>query len=1299
MGSRHTRHRPVSDEPAQSAGAGSARRRRGRNVVAALAGAALITGSTVGVAHADTAFATQQSGTYAGLPLFDGVPAHLDEYLDTLMTYAGLEAAVNWTNGRRGDFTIPTGPNAGHVVPGAPQWGEGVQGISTDFPAITSQGQTWNTDLVQSIGGVVGDEKLYTQSWSSSLSAYNATLAAAMQDLRPNPLSGRIDESYGEDEELASDFITAFATGASGVTDPNNEDGFWSKAVVVAKHYTDYAAQWYRIPGSTDASQRALMEYWAQPPLDALGSGAISGMITSYGRTNGVPNAVSPLIQYAESKSPWGSVYTTPDNGAENRLHVDGAYSNGFDVRYTPTWGDATALMAVAGQGSIAATGGSADRNTELLRAIENGTYGITADDVYELAKLQVAPLVRVGLFNERDEQGVPKFYPWSDHSSASATALDYTNAAHQDVALRAAQEGIVLLKNDDGVLPLDRSDSLAVAGPLSDARFRTTYSTSTPSLADAGLTPKEGIETLSTGDVTSDSDGNVIRLKSVSAGKYLTLGNEASPSLAATQADGALAANFERFDWGQGAVGLRSIDNGKWLQYASNQVNVGQTFNLNGRNNGSGSRVPTMPYQIRPVDNGDGTVSFIVSSYSASFGGGFETTYYSAGRYLTVDPTTGQVGVSAVLGNADNARALLTDDAKFAVDTVAAAGSHAVVADKDYAIVVVGQPSRNSQGEGSDRSTLALGADQYELVNTVADAYPGRTIVVLSTSAPVLAEQIQNNDNVAAVVEAPDGGQYGFYALAQVLFGDYAPTGRLTQTWYSSMDALPTLTAHSIPQGPDATTTLAGLDPRFVVDMTNADPAEAKLTYKYSDADTTYDFGYGLSYSSFEYGDLNVEENDGHFTASVDVHNTGDVDTSEVVQVYASNGSTSYGTATPAKQLVGFEKVRIAAGATENVTVAFDSSALALWDVNANTDVVESGEYTFGVGASSSDVRDTASLQVVGSQLAGLDTRQPVNVFDHSFDSSNVYYREASKANTAHGLREDTLVGGYYAVGAREDGAWVALNDVDLSGLESIVLTLGSSNDEVSAVEVRVDSPTGRVLSRHEISATGSDQYVIGATVSTSGDIPVRELAYAEVPAAVTGEIGGVHDLYLVFSGVGAQVRDIQTVRADQPIVQPELTLNPLQGKAGDQIVVTGTGFTEGAEVTLSFGAAASSSSTARASAAAIAADSIIGRGVADSDGMVQVGVTVPDVGAGEYVVTASVDDDVLASASFTVLASPDDSGSGGVDTGTGTDPEGGSLAVTGGQIAAGALIAAGILLAAGTVILAIRRRRAAHI
>jgi beta-glucosidase-like glycosyl hydrolase len=1113
------------------------RRRLGAILAAGLASAVVL--STFPVAEPSQAaaasepnFATQVGGTYDGMPLFDGNPEHLDVYLDVLTEYAEIEGAVRWAQGQLGDFTIRSGPNAGKVVPGAPRFAEGVQGIETDFPAQNAMGQTWNKDLVGEIGDVIGTEALYQDDFRASISDFNAMVSAGLQDMRMNPLSGRFDESFAEDPNLASDMIDVETRAISGIDAPDNADGFWTRAMVDTKHYTGYQAQWFRRPGSSDISARSLMEYWSPPATKSFQSGAIGSMLTTYGRTNGIPNSISPFIQHAEEQSPWGEhggIYSTPDFRAERELVLPDTFSNGFDTQYTPDAQTALSLLTLAGAGNQVGGSDVSPQNAAMIEQIRNGTFGVTEADVYRVAKTQLVPLVRMGLFNERDSDGYPKHYPFLDGSALSPTPLDSSVEAHQQVALQAAQESLVLLKNDHDLLPLDKDSRLAVTGPFSDARFKTVYSVrQTPDLPRSGLTPVQGFREIFGDDAvtTAATDGAVVALRSVATDKYLEHADAASHSLTAGASDVHSAAAFETFDWGQEAFGYKSRVNNRWLR-----VQDGTTVNVGGTET-FGTDNTAMPYRVRPESNADGTVSFVVESYTESFGGGFEDRYYTHGRYLTVDPATGQVGVTEPFGTENNRVALNTDATKFVQETVGAVGDEAVhAADdaSDYAVVVVGHITRNSSGEGADRSDLHLGDDQYRLIEKVAGAYPEKTIVVVASGGPVILDDVQNNDDVAAIVHAPYNGQYGNLALGQLLAGDIAPSGRVTATWYDNMDALPEIDDYSIPEGPDMSRDLGGLDPRFTVDMTNGDPVEAGLTYMYTDAPVTYGFGHGLSYSDFTYKELTVEPaGQDTFTATVNVTNTGDVDSAEVVQLYAANPKAAYGDAAPKRRLVAFEKVTVPAGGSQEVTLTFGAEKLALWDSLRNELNVEAGRYDFLAGRSSENLQVKDKVDVAGVEFGALDASSgPVNVFDHSFAASNVTYREAAKQNTVEGLRDDRLVNGYYVAMSREPGAWTAINDVNLTDAKSVTLAVGSQNAS-STVELRLDRPNGPKVADVTFGSTGAREYVIPGSTS-AGDIPVKETAFEEVTVDLRRPVGGTHDLYLVFTEPDVRVKSVQ--------------------------------------------------------------------------------------------------------------------------------------------------------------------------
>lgn len=1089
-----------------------------------------------------------EDSIYKGLPLFDGIPAHLDAYLDVLMDYIGTEGMVRYALGYRGDYQLRFGEHAGNIIPGSELFGDHVQGVSTDFPAIIALGQTWNKELVKKVGKVIGTENLNTCDFLDTISNFNAVTCTAMQDLRVNPLSGRYDEGFGEDGTLVSEMVDAMATGASGIEEEKNEDGFWTKCIVTTKHYTDYAGQQFRRSANVANSLRSVMEQQAKNIKKGISDGSVSGFMTSYGRTAGIPNSLSPLVQWIQSFAPWGEDggnYVVTDYSSDWQLYSENSMGNGYDNSYVPTYSDALSLMLMARTGQGAANDQSTleEPNTEnqdaVMAELENGTSGLSLGDIKKTARAQVIPLIRNGIFNERDENGYPVNYPFiSESMGASDTAYDYTNNEHQAVALQAAQESIVLLKNDNNILPLAKDANVAVAGPISDARFKTTYAVGrTPDLENAGLSIGRGMMAVAGEDtITMTSDGNIIVLKASQNGKYVVADKNGVLTASADTADE--ASKFEAYSWGQSnGYSYKCVDNnsnnGLWLKFSEDrdgniEFGVVGTEELNVADTGlsATSYTATLPSRISVTTNDDGSSNILLNCYSESFFGA-EEAYYKNTRLLTT-AEDGTVGYTDQIVDKDGQTTLAAETQnQFTVETVQETGSVTVNAGADYAVVVVGTPTRHSAGEGNDRSDLYLGKDQYELIDNISAAYPGKTIVVINSVFPVIAEEIQNNENVAAIVYAPYAGQYDGYAAGQVLYGDVTPTGKLTSTWYADMSAFPLLDDYSIPDGTNNTTDPNGIAPRYTVDITQADAAATGLTYQYTNAPVTYDFGYGLSYTTYEYGELSIgeQDTDGNFTATVSVTNTGDKAGAEIVELYASNPDSTYENYAPKKRLAAFEKVELDAGETKEVTLEVSGEDMALWNSNTDEYEIEAGTYTFEAGASSQDVKATAQAEITGSDFDGLDISEPVCVYDKSFAASDLTYNEYSKVHTAENLKNDVLVGGYSTVMARNEGAWTALNGVILDGITKLTASVAYDGEGETGIEVHLDSPDGEKVAEFNFGATDVNTY----TVDAVEDYEVHELGYTNVEAELTSEVSGTHDVYLVFKNADTQIYTVQ--------------------------------------------------------------------------------------------------------------------------------------------------------------------------
>jgi beta-glucosidase len=253
-----------------------------------------------------------------------------------------------------------------------------------------------------------------------------------------------------------------------------------------------------------------------------------------------------------------------------------------------------------------------------------------------------------------------------------------------------------------------------------------------------------------------------------------------------------------------------------------------------------------------------------------------------------------------------------------------------------DVAIVIVGT-DRQIEQEGHDRKTLGLTGNQEELVEAVFAANP-RTVVVEMSAGPLTVPWIAKN--VPALLQAWWPGEEGGHAIADVLFGDVNPAGRLPHTVYASEAQVPPVDEYDITKG---------------------------FTYLYVNGKPLFPFGHGLSYTTFKYSGLKLSADkikaDGRVNISVDVKNTGKRAGDEVVQLYVHQKKSSV--KVPAKELRGFQRISLQPGEKQTVTFTLPAAKLAIWDETAHGFVVEPGVFDVMIGASSADIRLKNQIEV----------------------------------------------------------------------------------------------------------------------------------------------------------------------------------------------------------------------------------------------------------------------------------------------------------------------------------------------
>jgi beta-glucosidase len=263
--------------------------------------------------------------------------------------------------------------------------------------------------------------------------------------------------------------------------------------------------------------------------------------------------------------------------------------------------------------------------------------------------------------------------------------------------------------------------------------------------------------------------------------------------------------------------------------------------------------------------------------------------------------------------------------------------------------LLFVGVPAAQ-ESEGFDRPDLELPAAQLALIDAVVAANP-RTVVVLSNGGVVRLSGFA--ERVPAIMEGWLLGQAGGGAVADVLYGRVNPSARLAET---------------IPLRLEDTPAFLNFPGEFGHVRYGEGLFVGYRWYDARDAQVSYPFGHGLSYTTFEYSGLEVATDASGIVAALTVTNTGDRDGAEIVQLYT--GLPGSAIARAPRELKAFAKVRLAAGESRRVELRARRDDLAYWDVRVERWVVEGGDHVVAVGASSRDLRLTASVAVEGDEL-----------------------------------------------------------------------------------------------------------------------------------------------------------------------------------------------------------------------------------------------------------------------------------------------------------------------------------------
>ena len=733
-----------------------------------------------------------------------------------------------------------------------------------------------------------------------------------------DPRWGRTAETFGEDPFLVSQIGGGFVRGLMG------DDPTYLKAVPCGKHYFANNTEYNRHTGSADMDNRDMREFYLLPYKTLIEKDNLPAIMTAYSAVNGVPMSASIYLVDSVARKTYGlEGYVTGDCGAISDILAG--------HNYVKSNTEATALGLKSGVD----TDCGQVYQVSALGALKEGL--ITDEDI-DKALINIFTIrMRLGEF---DPQNIVPY--------AGIKPNIINDPSHNDLAIEVATKTPVLLKNNivaktgSKALPLNenRIKKIAVLGPQADRVELGDYSGEVED--SLKVSPLAGIRNYikQNGlniEVVHGSGANTQRKTDFfTLISFSTVAkNGIVKEYDATKFDASAKGLITSARFGRSSV--RGIKDGDWTAY--NNIDITDLdsikFNLNVAVNGGS-------IQVRA---GSVTGNIIASQKveGNQQGGGFR----GFGRMINIGTkinTLGIIGPQNLFFVFNEPEAPATD--KETLNMAASA---------DAAIIFVGTDQSTGREE-SDRFSLALPGNQVELIKAVA-AVNQNTIVVMQTMGMVEVEQFKDNSNIPGIIWTGYNGQAQGTAMAKILFGEVNPGGKLNVTWHKSVNDLPDFNDYTL----------------------RGESGKNGRTYWYFNKDVSYEFGYGLSYTTFKYSNFSISKSsitpNDQITINTDVKNTGDVDGDEVVQIYVRTPDSPASLERPIKRLKGFKRVTIPAGQTKTVSIDIDCSGLWFWDSQNNKITFDQGKYIFEIGASSKDIRGQVEANMNGKYNPVLKT------------------------------------------------------------------------------------------------------------------------------------------------------------------------------------------------------------------------------------------------------------------------------------------------------------------------------------
>lgn len=814
----------------------------------------------------------------------------LDQRVDNLVSQLTLEEKI--------DQLVYTSSAVERLhIPEYNWWNECLHGVAragyaTVFPQSITIAASWDKELVHRVATAISDEArakhhefvrrdmrgIYQglNFWSPNINIFR------------DPRWGRGHETYGEDPFLTGKLGTAFVKGLQG-DDPN-----YLKVIATAKHFAVHSGpEPLRHEFNAKVSERDLRETYLPAFRDLIVEGRAYSVMGAYNQFRDFPCCASPEL-FDILRTEWNfEGYTVSDCWAISDFYKFQDFSKDA--------AEASAAAVIAGTDLNCGSS-----YPHLLEAVERGL--ITEAQIDVAVKRLFLARFKLGMFDPPQKVKYAQI-PFSVNTSEENAQL----------ALEAAHKSIVLLKNKNNILPLQKDiKTIAVIGP--NANNWESLVGNYNGIAKHPITVYKGLK-------NKLKDTKIL----FAEGSHL--------------ADGVsnlytIPSEYLQTEEGKQGVTGEYFDNAK-LEGDPLFTRCDKNIDFYWENENPAEGLTTNNFSVR-------WTGYIVPPISGTYNIGcwgmptldiylegekilsHNTEHHAFHHERSVKLEAGKkyqfvYEYKNWTGDGDAKLMWTMPDQDLQKNAVAAANQ------ADAVVLVLGlsqrlegeeMPIKVDGFEGGDRTHLMLPKTQRDLMHAIAATGKPTVLVLLNGSALAVNWADENLD---AIISAGYPGQDGGTAVADVLFGDYNPAGRLPVTYYKSVDQLPAFENYNM-QG---------------------------RTYKYFTEEPLYPFGYGLSYTTFEYSKLKIQKKarvGESIQASVKVTNTGVTDGDEVVQLYVKDLEAS--TPRPKYQLEGFERIMLKAGESKSVVFELKPRQFSIIGKDEKR-VIEPGDFEIYVGGS----------------------------------------------------------------------------------------------------------------------------------------------------------------------------------------------------------------------------------------------------------------------------------------------------------------------------------------------------------